>query len=140
MGRLVTNGPRTLAWRWVAGTLVMLLAAVWFSAWIDNKAGAPDWVYLAELGMLWLAGFIAGCIVRRPEAVVLAGLPILVAILFGVQDIPVNSIDPYFYARERVVDIVAPIAIVSAAFIAAGVLAAHLIQFVQRRRSAPSTA
>ena len=121
-------GTRPLARRWVAGTLLMLLAGICVSAWIDNDIdgvgsgfGISLGIPLEQLGVLCLAGFVAGCVVRRWQAVLLALLPILVAIPFGLLD--PGSPDPYFYLNETpVVGYVAVMAPFCAASIAAGVV------------------
>jgi hypothetical protein len=116
----------------------MLLAAVCVSAWIDNEFGGGNWwgATIEQVGALWLAGFVAGYIVGRLEAVLLALLPIVIALPFGIQDFPVNSIDPYFIGRERVADLMIPISLICAAFIAAGVIASVAVRFI-RGREAP---
>lgn len=117
---------------------MVLVAAVWLSALWDNELTGTDIdsISWAQFGALWVASFVAGYIVRRPSAVVLALLPILVAIPFGVQD--PNSLDPAFSTRDRVVDLMAPIALICAAFLAAGIITAILIESIRSRRSVPA--
>jgi hypothetical protein len=129
------ENPRPMIWRWIAGSLLLLGAALWLSATVDNDPAQSD--TFAPACALMLTGFVAGSIIRRPEAVVLGLIPVLIALPFGVQDFPASSIDPYFYDLDRVVNVIAPLALVCAAFITAGVLLAVLVQFIRRRARLP---
>jgi hypothetical protein len=133
------KGSRPLVWRWVTGTLVLLVAAVCVSAWIDNDIGGGNWwgISIAQAATIALAGFVAGLIIRRWAAASLALLPILVAIPFGLED--PSSVDPYFYSREPVVYMMALLALGCAVCIAAGIVAAIVIEFLRARRPAAAT-
>jgi hypothetical protein len=120
----------------------MLLAGVCVSVWIDNHVvvidhyvGVDDyWGFsIAEVGTLWLAGFGAGCIVNRWRAVLLALLPILVAVPFGLPDY-----DGWQHFRGPVAYYLAVLAPFCAGFIAAGVAFVTGIQATRQNRSAPA--
>jgi hypothetical protein len=115
---------------------MVLAAGVFVSAWIDNDIEGGDWWgrSLGQLCTLWLAGFAAGLIVRRWQAVALALLPILVAITFGLEDGGPRLDLSY----DRVAESVAAMSLICAAFIAAGVAAAAAVQLIRRRGSAPA--
>jgi hypothetical protein len=140
--RSVDSRPVVPKWRWVAATLVVLLAAICVSAWIDNHVvlidhfvgGSDYWGFsLVQAGMLWLAGFVAGCVVRRWSAVLFALLPIVVAIPFGATDF-----DGFHFSSDPVAYYLAALAPFCAAFIAAGVLAASLVQYRRHQGAAPA--
>jgi hypothetical protein len=133
---VLEKGSRPLLWRWVAGTLVVLLAAVYVSAWINNNVEGGDWwgMTIGQPLTLWLAGFAAGCIVRQWRAALLALLPILVAIPFGLRE----DGGGWLGNPEPVAYYMAALAPICAAFIAGGVAAAGVVQARRRRGSAPA--
>jgi hypothetical protein len=125
----LSAATRPLVWRWVVGALVVLAAAVGISAWIDDSTTGEWWALsIEQICALWPAAFAAGCIIGRWRAVLLALLPILVAIPFGERD---NDGFP----PSQVVEYMAWISVIGAPFIVAGVIAAQLIR---RHRSAPA--
>jgi hypothetical protein len=115
----------------------VLVAAVYVSAWINNDVNGGDWPgnHIAQGLTLWLGAFVAGCIVRQRRAVLLALLPIVVAIPFGLEE---DGGGWLLNPRPVAVDM-AYLALIGAAFIAAGVaLASAVGQFLRRRGSAPA--
>jgi hypothetical protein len=122
-------------WRWVTGTLVVLLAAVYVSAEINDVEGGDWWgMSIGQLLTLWLAGFAAGCVVRRWRAALLALLPIVVAIPFGLEE----DGGGFLLNPQPVAVYMAALAPIAAAAIAAGVAAAGVVQARRRRGSAPA--
>lgn len=114
----------------------MFVAAVYVSATVDNDANGGDyWGFsVAQLSAISLAGFAAGCVVRRLQAISLALLPLAVAIPFGFED-GGAGLD---LSHDRVIELVAWPTLICAGFIVAGVVAAAAIRFIQRRGSAPA--
>jgi hypothetical protein len=98
----------------------MLLAAVIVTAWIDDASDSGEWwgFEIEQLVALWLAGFAAGCIVHRWRAVLLALLPVFVAIPFGYPDMCASG---FYLGCDRLVYDMAALAVICAGFIATGV-------------------
>jgi hypothetical protein len=113
----------------------MLLAGLGVSAWIDNagETGAYLGVSREQLGALCLAGFAAGCIVGRWQAVLLAVIPVLVAIPFGRR----QEADGIWVSTDLLAVDMAGLAVVYGTFIAAGIAVVAVARSIRHPESAP---